>query len=568
MRGLRILAAGAGLVLLGLGTASGATITIVNTDGPNEGFNDPTPVAPIGGNPGTTLGEQRLIAFQYAADLWGALLDSDVEILIQSAFDPLGPPSFPPCTAGGVLGAAGAIQIFSDFPGAELPNTWYPAALANKLAGADLAPGPSPSTADDLVALFNSDVDNAVCLGASDWYYGLDSNHGADVDLLAVLLHEFGHGLGFANFMSESTGSAPLGQGDVYAEYSRDVTTGKNWNQMTPAERVASALNTDKVVWDGVNVSAAVPTTLAFGSPLLRVGAPAGLGPYRLGPALFGAPLASPGITGSLVQALDPADPAGPTTTDGCSPFTNAAAVAGNLALIYRGTCGFTVKVKNAQDAGALGVVIADNAPGTPPPNLGGADPTITIASARVSQAAGNQLKTALGSGPVTVTLGLDPTQRAGAETTTGKILLNAPNPVQPGSSISHWDPVASPNLLMEPSINADLTQDVDLTFEEMVDIGWFSDQDGVADGRDSCIGSNPSATVVIEDCSTSAPNVIDTLGCKFTDRVEACAARFPHPVKFVLCVTNEALRQRRAGAFTIRQTAEVIACAAKSQLH
>lgn len=76
-----------------------ATITIVNMDGPGEGFNDPTPAAPVGGNPGTTVGQQRLIAFQFAADIWGATLTDSVEIKIQAAFNPL------PCSASsGVLG--------------------------------------------------------------------------------------------------------------------------------------------------------------------------------------------------------------------------------------------------------------------------------------------------------------------------------------------------------------------------------------------------------------------------------------------------------------------------------
>ena len=47
------------------------TFTIVNNDGAGEGFNDTTPVAPIGGNPGTTLGQQRLNVFQAAANVWG-----------------------------------------------------------------------------------------------------------------------------------------------------------------------------------------------------------------------------------------------------------------------------------------------------------------------------------------------------------------------------------------------------------------------------------------------------------------------------------------------------------------
>jgi len=52
------------------GPLHAATITIVNADGAGEGFNDPTPAAPVGGNPGTTVGAQRLYVFQYAASIW------------------------------------------------------------------------------------------------------------------------------------------------------------------------------------------------------------------------------------------------------------------------------------------------------------------------------------------------------------------------------------------------------------------------------------------------------------------------------------------------------------------
>src|SRR5215203_1749034 len=98
----------AALLLVANAPAFGAAnIVIVNLDGPNEGFNDPTPAAPVGGNPGTTKGQQRLIAFQYAASIWGSILDSPVPIYVQAVFDPLA------CTANAAtLGSAGAIQIF------------------------------------------------------------------------------------------------------------------------------------------------------------------------------------------------------------------------------------------------------------------------------------------------------------------------------------------------------------------------------------------------------------------------------------------------------------------------
>jgi uncharacterized repeat protein (TIGR01451 family) len=142
-------------------------------------------------------------------------------------------------------------------------------------------------------------------------------------------------------------------------------------------------------------------------APIVQVSSPAAIaGSYLAAGALFGPVLTASGTPPgphNVVIALDPADVAGPLTTDGCSPFTNAAAVAGNIALIDRGTCGFTVKVKNAQNAGAVGVIIADNAPGTPPAGLGGSDPTITIPAVRVTLADGNTLKANIASLNVTL---------------------------------------------------------------------------------------------------------------------------------------------------------------------
>jgi hypothetical protein len=57
-----------------------------------------------------------------------------------------------------------------------------------------------------------------------------------------------------------------------------------------------------------------------------------------VGLADFGPPLASSGVTGRLVAALDAEDADGPSSTDGCSPFANGAEIAGRIALVDRGT--------------------------------------------------------------------------------------------------------------------------------------------------------------------------------------------------------------------------------------
>lgn len=441
-----------------------ATIVIENGDAAGVGFNDSTPAAPVGGNPGTTVGQQRLNAFQFAANVWGAALNSGPTITIHASWAPLA------CSASsGTLGSAGAVSIFRDFPG-SVPGTWYGEALANALSNNNLN-----ASATEISAQFNMSVGSPGCLETLHWYYGLDTNTGAGgINLVAVLLHEFSHGLGFQTFTNSGTGAQASGFPSIYDRFLFDNTTARIWPQMTDAERAASAINTNHLVWNGPQVVADAPTVL--GTPRLRVNSPPAIaGNYQVGTADFGAQLTTAGVTGGVIQALDPADGAGPVTTDACSPLTNAAAVSGNIALIDRGSCDFIVKVKNAQDAGAIGVIIADNVAGSPPPALGGSDPTITIPAVRITMADGNTIKAQLGSG-VNATLLIDGSAPAGADSS-GRPRLYAPNPVQGGSSVSHWDTSLFPNQLMEPSINSDLTQSVtppeDLTFSLMKDIGW-----------------------------------------------------------------------------------------------
>jgi hypothetical protein len=136
-------------------------------------------------------------------------------------------------------------------------------------------------------------------------------------------------------------------------------------------------------------------------------------------------------------------------------------------------TCAAANQAANAQANGAIGVILINNVAGPEPP-LRGSTPTVTIPVTALSQTDGTAIKTALGSGTVTAKLSLDPTKLAGADAT-GHVRMFDPNPDQPGSSVSHWDVSAFPNLLMEPAINPDVTApNVDLTRPNFVDIGWF----------------------------------------------------------------------------------------------
>jgi hypothetical protein len=134
----------------------------------------------------------------------------------------------------------------------------------------------------------------------------------------------------------------------------------------------------------------------------LEVTAPAPIaGAYVAGDAAFGPLLTDAGISATVVQALDAANADGPTTTDGCSPFSNAADVAGKIALIDRGVCLFVEKVENAESAGAVAAIIVNHlgdgvlGMGAGPP--GGPRPTLP--SLLIGQSDGDAIKAQLGSG-------------------------------------------------------------------------------------------------------------------------------------------------------------------------
>lgn len=117
-------------------------------------------------------------------------------------------------------------------------------------------------------------------------------------------------------------------------------------------------------------------------------------GEYTSVSAAFG-PVLSSTITAPLVLANDGS--ASPTLA--CFPLTNGAEIAGNIALIDRGSCDFDVKVKNAENAGAVAVLIANNLPNSNLIRMTGDDDTITIPSFFISYEDGQTIRSELETG-------------------------------------------------------------------------------------------------------------------------------------------------------------------------
>ncbi|RYU80287.1 T9SS type A sorting domain-containing protein [Hymenobacter persicinus] len=146
---------------------------------------------------------QAQAAFQHAVDIWESLLVSPVTIHVQATWRPLGT---------GVLGSAGATAYYTDPSGGIRSGSSYPVALAEKIAGRDLN---SPAQSD-IDASFSSTF---------NWYYGLDGAVPAGkYDLVSVVLHELGHGLGCIASTGYSGGQGSYSTpASIYATYMENL---------------------------------------------------------------------------------------------------------------------------------------------------------------------------------------------------------------------------------------------------------------------------------------------------------------------------------------------------------
>jgi len=116
-------------------------------------------------------------------------------------------------------------------------------------------------------------------------------------------------------------------------------------------------------------------------------------------------------VSGQLALYTD----AGATTSFACAAYGGTTPLTGKIALLYRNAaCSYPTKVKNAQLAGAIGVIVVNNV-ATNPVTMFGTDNSITIPAVMVSQASGATLAAQLANGvQVTLPLNANTVQRDG----------------------------------------------------------------------------------------------------------------------------------------------------------
>ena len=150
--------------------------------------------------------------------------------------------------------------------------------------------------------------------------------------------------------------------------------------------------------WSNVLGGISGPTTFESASNI-TINSPAGIaGDYISVPTTSFGPTITSVITADLVLANDSSG----EPTEGCDVF--GADATGKIALIRRGSCNFTVKVKNAQNAGAVGAIVMNNIDGSAI-SMGGDDASITIPAVMISKSDGDLIEAAVNSGTVNASL-------------------------------------------------------------------------------------------------------------------------------------------------------------------
>jgi len=200
------------------------------------------------------------------------------------------------------------------------------------------------------------------------------------------IFYKFGFTESARNFQQNNFGNGGVGNDYVRAE-AQDGGGTDNANFATPQDGGSGRMQ--MYLWSPVN------RLFFYNAP----GSAVSRQP-NVGIAQFGTPLTATGVTGNVQLS---------SVLDGCTALP-AGSLTGKIGLIERGTCGFTTKVKNAQDAGATAAIIYSLPNSVPTGAMGGVDATIIIPSVLIENSEGEYIKTQLSANTtVIVTLKNDP---------------------------------------------------------------------------------------------------------------------------------------------------------------
>lgn len=204
-------------------------------------------------------------------------------------------------------------------------------------------------------------------------------------------VHDIFYRLGFTetarNFQQWNYGKGG-GQNDYVQAEAQDGGGTNNANFSTPIDGARPRMQ--MYIWDP-----AILERVFYNSPPEAVGREV----QNYISTTFGPALDATGVTADVIVTQD---------IEACTALP-AGSLTGKIGLIQRGNCNFTVKVKNAQDAGAVAAIIYSLPDSTPTSGMAGEDATITIPSVLIENTEGVYMKGLIAAGKtVNITLKFD----------------------------------------------------------------------------------------------------------------------------------------------------------------
>lgn len=202
------------------------------------------------------------------------------------------------------------------------------------------------------------------------------------------IIHDVWYQYGFdeasGNFQQNNYGNGGNGNDYVFAE-AQDGSGTNNANFATPPD--GSSGRMQMFLWDN------------NGGNVLTVNNGVAFGGYEASPANFGGVIDTIGVTGELVLVDDGTI----NSTEGCNALVND--LTGKIAVIDRGSCEFGVKCLNAQNAGAIAVIVCNNQPGLVNMAAGAVGNQVTIPAIFIDQTDGQTIRATLQNGPINATI-------------------------------------------------------------------------------------------------------------------------------------------------------------------
>ena len=207
-------------------------------------------------------------------------------------------------------------------------------------------------------------------------------------NMMHDIIYHYGFDEESGNFQTNNYGRHATGEDDAVWADAQDGSGTNNANFATPP--------------DGRNPRMQMFLWGSTGADGLNVQAPsANAGNHTVTAGGFGGSLSTTPIKGQLILV----DDGTATPTLGCDKLANADDLKGNIALIERGTCTFVSKVRNAQEAGALAVIIYTDNRNVIPMGGDGTQGDITIPSVMIGRTLGLALANEVDQNKIEVSL-------------------------------------------------------------------------------------------------------------------------------------------------------------------